>query len=100
MAAAQICHPEKNLQHFELSQTQEGSKQGFSFPAVFIFNVGLRHRATASICCHVQQQKQLALLDWSQQMVAANKYLHLSDLLVCYISHCGFFCFFSMPMWI
>ena len=45
----------------------------------FHFWFGLSHPVTASIWWPVQQQEQIALLDRSQRMVAANKLLLLSD---------------------
>lgn len=49
----------------------------------FHFWVGQSHPANASIWWAVQQQEQIALLGWSQRMVAANKLLLLSDPCLC-----------------
>lgn len=49
----------------------------------FHFWFRLSHPVTASIWWPVQQQEQIALLDWSQRTVAANKLLLRSDPLNC-----------------
>lgn len=68
--------------------TRDGANTGWiqAIPLIsccFHYYGGLTHPTAASIWWPVQQQEQIALLDWSQPMVAANKLPLLSDPCLC-----------------